>query len=122
MLKLLIVVTVVCSGCIASHSQQTALPQYRIGVELFSGTKVSCPIFVGRVYKDSPAAKGGIRPGDQLLAVDGGGHHGWPTRFQGTQASNFDVAQRWRTVHGFQPSFRNSVVLSSHWTTTCFER
>ncbi|HEX7424659.1 MAG TPA: PDZ domain-containing protein [Terriglobales bacterium] len=71
MLKLLIVVTVVCSGCIASHSQQTALPQYRIGVELFSGTKVSCPIFVGRVYKDSPAAKGGIRPGDQLLAVDG---------------------------------------------------
>jgi C-terminal processing protease CtpA/Prc len=71
MLRLLIAVAVVCSGCVASHSQQTPPPQYRIGTDLISGTKVSCPVFVGRVSEDSPAAKGGIRPGDQLLAVDG---------------------------------------------------
>ena len=71
MLELLMVVTIVCSSCVVSDSQQTAPPQYRIGVELFGGTKSSCPVFVGRVYKDSPAAEAGMRPGDHLVSVDG---------------------------------------------------
>jgi C-terminal processing protease CtpA/Prc len=71
MLKPLIVAMVLCSGCVTSYSQQSAPPQYRIGVDLFSGTKPSCPIFIGRVYRDSPAAKAGLMPGDQLIAVDG---------------------------------------------------
>jgi len=31
----------------------------------------SCPIFVGGVGKDSPAAQAGVKQGDQLLTVDG---------------------------------------------------
>ncbi len=35
------------------------------------GAKPSCPVFVGGVDRDSPAAKAGIKEGDRLIAIDG---------------------------------------------------
>lgn len=36
-----------------------------------TGRDPTCPLFVFSVYKISPAARGGIKPGDRLLSVDG---------------------------------------------------
>jgi C-terminal processing protease CtpA/Prc len=62
-------VSVACICCLNLLSQET-LPTYMIGVDLYGG-KQSCPVFVGKVSKDSPAGKAGIEPGDHLVAVDG---------------------------------------------------
>jgi S1-C subfamily serine protease len=52
------------------HSQEGP-PKFRIGAELLGGTKSSCPVFIGRVSKPSPAERAGLEPGDRLLTVDG---------------------------------------------------
>lgn len=49
---------------------QTA-PQYVIGITLSGRSEPSCPVFVGAVAPDSPAAAAGIKPGDRLIAADG---------------------------------------------------
>lgn len=35
------------------------------------GKRSDCPVFIGSVAKNSPAAKAGLEPGDALVAVDG---------------------------------------------------
>lgn len=55
--------------CPVVFSQQTQ-PRYRTGLTII-GPNPTCPVFVGGVSKDSPAEKAGIKPGDQLVAVDG---------------------------------------------------
>jgi len=54
-----------------SRSQDKPHPKFRIGAELLSGAKSSCPVFIGHVPRNSPAAKAGLQPGDRLLSVDG---------------------------------------------------
>src|SRR5260370_27080595 len=53
-----------------------ALPQatpnpFSIGVTVVRGKGTECPVFIGSVAKNSPAAKAGLEPGDVLEAVDG---------------------------------------------------
>jgi len=50
-------------------AQQTA-PEFVIGVD-FVQPKPDCPIFIRHVNPGSPAEKSGVRPGDQLLSIDG---------------------------------------------------
>lgn len=69
--KLLLIAAFLFFTSAESLSQQTATQQYRIGVDVYSGTKPSCPVFIGRVLRDSPAAKAELQPGDQMIAVDG---------------------------------------------------
>ena len=49
---------------------QEAPKHYVIGVEILGSSKAGCPVFIGRVGKNSPAARVGIKAGDRLLAVD----------------------------------------------------
>ena len=42
-----------------------------IGAKLIRGKRAECPVFIGGVMKNSPAAKAGLDPGDVLEAVDG---------------------------------------------------
>ncbi len=69
-MKNFFVLVLLCVLCIRSSSQETQ-QRYVIGVKLLGGHKASCPVFVGGVSKNSPAAKAGIKPGDRLIAVDG---------------------------------------------------
>jgi C-terminal processing protease CtpA/Prc len=58
----------ICPGTMSSQQNQ---PLYRTGMTIIRSSSTSCPVFVGDVSKDSPAAKAGIKSGDQLIAVDG---------------------------------------------------
>lgn len=63
---------IVLSACLTCWCQQ-AHQSYIIGVDII-GPNPSCPngpLFIGSVRKISPAARAGIQPGDQLLAIDG---------------------------------------------------
>jgi carboxyl-terminal processing protease len=53
----------------AENSQENNQSSIGIGVVLSGGGKD--PITVAEVFPDSPAAKGGLRPGDQIVGVDG---------------------------------------------------
>lgn len=64
---------------------QTAPESFSVGVTVVRGKRVDCPVFIGSVAKNSPAAKAGIEPGDVLVAVDG------------TPVSFEDAAQRLRS-------------------------
>jgi C-terminal processing protease CtpA/Prc len=55
--------------CPVLFSQQKQL-LYRTGLTIIEPSP-ACPVFVGGVDKDSPAEKAGVKPGDQLIAVDG---------------------------------------------------
>lgn len=50
--------------------QQTMPPQYVIGVDL-AQPKPECPVFVRHVDPLGPAAKGGLKTGDAIVAIDG---------------------------------------------------
>ena len=58
--------------CIGVSAQQTQ-PAYRVGLTLWGPSRsgLTCPIFVGGVGRNSPAAQAGIQPGDRLLTADG---------------------------------------------------
>lgn len=63
---------VLFAACLTCWCQQVH-QKYVIGVDII-GPNSSCPngpVFVGWVRKISPAATAGIKPGDQLLAIDG---------------------------------------------------
>jgi S1-C subfamily serine protease len=66
-----VILLAVLSRCSLSFSQQALPPTYGIGVDAVTGMKSSCPVFIGRVFQDSPAAKAGLRAGDRLVALDG---------------------------------------------------
>jgi C-terminal processing protease CtpA/Prc len=68
-MKALVIVFFLCAFCPALPSQGTH-PRYAIGIDM-TGSKPPCPVFVHSVWKNSPAAQAGIRPGDRLIAVDG---------------------------------------------------
>src|SRR5262245_56832154 len=53
----------------AENSQDNNQSSVGIGVVLSGGGKE--PLTITEVFPDSPAAKGGLRPGDQIVAVDG---------------------------------------------------
>jgi predicted metalloprotease with PDZ domain len=67
--KIIAAAILLCTVCVTCDSQETQ-PRYVTGMTLF-GAKPSCPVFVGGVDRDSPAAKAGIRAGDRLIAIDG---------------------------------------------------
>jgi len=62
---------------------QATLDPFVIGVQIMQGNRALieelppngqrsvCPVFIGGVTKNSPAAKAGLEPGDVLEAVDG---------------------------------------------------
>jgi predicted metalloprotease with PDZ domain len=52
-------------------SAQNAPDPYSIGASIITGSKKSCPLFIGHLAPKSPAEAAGLRPGDRLLAVDG---------------------------------------------------
>jgi C-terminal processing protease CtpA/Prc len=64
------VTSVLFAVCHVVHAQQ-AEEHYVIGVDILHSSKAGCPVFIGRVSKNSPAAQAGIQAGDRLLAVDG---------------------------------------------------
>jgi C-terminal processing protease CtpA/Prc len=50
---------------------QAAPDSYSIGATVVRGKDTECPVVIGSVMKNSPAAKAGLEPGDVLEAVDG---------------------------------------------------
>lgn len=52
---------------------QQSRPKFVIGATLWGGgpTCPGDPVFIGRVYKISPASAAGLVPGDKLVAIDG---------------------------------------------------
>src|ERR1700730_11599485 len=60
------IVRLSCSPCFPQEPK----PQYGIGISIVS-TKPACPVFVGGVSKNSPAANAGIKVGDRVSTVDG---------------------------------------------------
>lgn len=69
-MKAIVALVSVCALCPVLPSQEIGA-RYVIGVNLFGGSKPSCPVFIGTVRKHSPAAKAGIEVSDRLIAVDG---------------------------------------------------
>jgi len=67
--KMFFLAVLVCALCLNAGSQETK-PRYVTGITII-GAGAPCPLFVGGVHKDSPAAKVGIKAGDLLVAVDG---------------------------------------------------
>lgn len=101
-------------------SAQNAADPYVIGVSIITGSKKSCPLFIGSVAQKSPAESAGLRPGDRLLAVDGKDVKGMELRqvvylIRSDQPG--DVAlQLWRNGKDFQvivPRRRNSAILAA---------
>lgn len=67
----LVSVLMMIGGLCMTLAAQADQPRYVTGVILFGLSSPSCPLFVGGVQKNSPAAHAGIQVGDRLLAVDG---------------------------------------------------
>jgi predicted metalloprotease with PDZ domain len=44
--------------------------KYGIGIEVVGGVTPSCPVFIGKVFRDSPAARAGLEAGDRLISLD----------------------------------------------------
>lgn len=64
------VASVLFAVCSVVHAQG-AEEHYVIGVDILHSSKAGCPVFIGHVTQNSPAAQAGIQAGDLLLAVDG---------------------------------------------------
>ena len=70
-------------GAFSVALPQAAPDPFVVGVQLMQGNRALiedlppngqravCPVFIGGVMKNSPAAKAGLEPGDVLEAVDG---------------------------------------------------
>lgn len=59
-------------GALSVALQTQTIPEsFSIGVTVVRGKHSDCPVFIGSVAKNSPAAKAGLEPGDALVAVDG---------------------------------------------------
>ena len=64
-------VLIVIGGLCMALAAQGDQARYVTGMILFGGSSPSCPLFVGGVQKNSPAAHAGIQVGDRLVAIDG---------------------------------------------------
>jgi C-terminal processing protease CtpA/Prc len=58
-------------GAFSIALPQTATESLSIGVTVVRGNRPDCPVFIGSVAKNSPAAEAGLEPGEVLVAVDG---------------------------------------------------
>jgi len=69
MVKVIGSLLLLCAARFVSQGQHLER-RYGIGADIVGG-KPQCPIFIGDVRTNSPAAAAGIQTGDRLLAVDG---------------------------------------------------